>query len=683
MFNAIELLLLLIATLCVKINFPTYRIYIMNLKQLFFGILLSVNFAGFSQNANKEVLFTIDDKPYYTDEFKRVYNKNIDLVKDESQKDLNQYLDLFVGYKLKINKAYKLGLQEGQAYQSELKSYRGQLSKNYLTDSKVTQELIQEAYDRSLKEIKAAHILFLVDENATPADTLKAYKKAVEVREKAVKGEDFGQLALQYSEDPSAKENKGELGYFSAFRMVYPFESAAYNTKKGSVSEIAKTRFGYHIIKVEDVRKNRGELTVAHIMILKPQTKTTEELAAAKNTIQDIYKKLQQGENFESLAKQFSQDKSSAGKGGVMNRFGSGELSSEEFEDIAFSLKNPNDYSTPIESVFGWHIVKLVEKHPVKTLDEMKADLDVKIRKDERSRLITNSMTEKLKKKYSIKKNDKVYALTAKAVNDKFYNGEWSVPKDVKLNANLVTIDGKKFSGTDFLNFLNGQQKSENTIKPIAKLVEAKYQQFVDQKLNEHYNENLEGEFPEFAAVMDEYRDGLLLFDLMEKEIWEKAKTDTIGLQKFYEGHKQNYMWGNRIDAVVLSSTSKDFAKKAQKLLKQGKTADQIKEQMNIKDAVNVMSNAGVFDENSDALPKSIERKNGISDVIKEGEYYFVVQINKHLPAAPKTLEEAKGKVINDYQQFLEEKWVGDLKNEFRVKVNQPVFESVKSEMKS
>jgi len=655
----------------------------MNLKQLFFGVLLSLNFAGYSQNANKEVLFTIDDKPYYTDEFKRVYNKNIDLVKDESQKDLDQYLDLFVGYKLKINKANKLGLQNGPAYQAELKSHRSQLSKNYLTDSKVTKELVDEAYSRSLKEVKASHILIMVAENASPADTLKAYKKAVEVREKALKGEDFGQLAIQYSEDPSAKENKGELGYFSAFRMVYPFESAAFSTKKGQISKIAKTRFGYHIIKVEDIRDNRGEVTVAHIMVLKPQSQTPEELQAAKNTIQDIYKKLQQGENFESLAKQFSQDKSSAPKGGVINRFGSGQLSSEEFENAAFSLAKPNDISAPVESNFGWHIIKLVEKHQVEPIENMTAELEDKIRKDERSRLITNSLTEKLRKKYSVKRNDKMYASVAKTVSDKYYFGEWKLPEDAKpYEGNLVTIEKNVVSGNDFLNYLNAQQRAENTVKPIGKLVEKQYQEFVDYKLNEMYNANLEAEFPEFSAVMDEYRDGLLLFDLMEKEIWEKAKTDTIGLQKFYVDHKNNYTWGNRVDAVILSSTNKDFAKKAQKLLKKGKTADDIKTEFNVGEKVNVMSNAGVFDENSDALPKEGRKKEGVSDVISDGEYFYVVKINKLLPAGTKTLDEARGKVINDYQQYLEEKWVGDLKQEFKVSVNKPVFEKVKKEIK-
>jgi peptidyl-prolyl cis-trans isomerase SurA len=294
----------------------------MNFKQLLLGVLLMTSVATFAQKNTKEVLFTIDQKPYYTDEFKRVYNKNLDLVKDESQKDLNQYLELYIGYKLKISKAYELGLQNGTAYINELKSYRNQLSKNYLTDTKVTKELVDEAYKRSLKEIKASHILVLVDENASPADTLAAYKKISTIRDRAVKGENFGELAFSSSEDPSAKENKGELGYFSTFRMVYPFESAAYTTKKGEISKIVRTRFGYHILNVEDIRDNRGELSAAHIMITVDKSASEEEQAKAKNTIDDIYKKLQQGEDFATLAKQFSQDKSSAPKGGVLNKFG-------------------------------------------------------------------------------------------------------------------------------------------------------------------------------------------------------------------------------------------------------------------------------------------------------------------------------------------------------------------------
>ncbi|MET0760145.1 MAG: peptidylprolyl isomerase [Flavobacterium sp.] len=658
----------------------------MKMKQLFFGLLLSLNLIGYAQTG-KEVLFTIDDKPYYTDEFSRVYNKNLDLVKDESQKDLNQYLELFIGYKLKINKAYKLGLQNGTQYQNELKSYRTQLSRNYTSDSKVTKELIEEGYNRSLKEIKASHILIMVDENAAPEDTLKAYKQVLDIRQRALKGEDFGTLAVAYSQDPSAKENKGDLGYFSAFRMVYAFESAAYKTPKGNLSNPIRTRFGYHLIKVEDVRDNRGEVTVAHIMILNPATTSDSkaDIDKPKNTIQDIYKKIQQGESFEDLAKQFSEDKSSSSKGGLLNRFGSGQLSSEEFESVAFSLTKEKPISEPFQSQFGWHIVKLIERFPVKSLDEMQSELESKVSKDERSRLIMASMTEKLRKKYTVKRDDKLYVAVSKLVTNDFYQGKWDVPANINdYDKKLFVINDKVVNGAAFLSYVKAQQKTTNALKPINKLTDNLYQKFVDEQLNIYYNDNLENEFPEFSAVMDEYRDGLLLFDLMEKEIWEKSKTDTLGLKKFYELNLKNYNWKNRVDVIILSSTKMDVIKKAQKLLNQGKTPEFIKEKLNEKGgAVNVMTNIGVFEEGNDVLPKNLKLQTGVSDIIKEGEYYFVTKVNKVLPAGPKTLEECKGKVINDYQQYLEENWVKDLKKEFKVEVNQPTFEKVKKQLKS
>ena len=659
----------------------------MKMKQLFFGLLVSLNFIGFAQNSTKEVLFTIDNKPYYTDEFSRVYKKNLDLVKDESQKDLNQYLELFVGYKLKINKAYKLGLQDGSAYQNELKSYRGQLSKNYTSDSKVTKELVEEGYKRFLKEIKAAHILFSVDENAAPEDTLKVYKQALDVRKRAMAGEDFGKLAIEFSQDPSAKDNKGDLGYFTAFRMVYAFETGAYKTPKGSISNPIRTRFGYHLIKVDDVRDNRGDVIVAHIMIMNPTatSENKEEADKEKNTIQDIYKKLQQGEKFEDLAKQFSEDKSSSSKGGVLNRFGSGQLSSDEFENVAFNLSKENPVSEPFKSQYGWHIVKLIDKFSVKTIDEMRSDLESKVSKDDRSRLITASMNEKLRKKYSIKRDDKFYAVVSKLVTNDFYEGKWETPVDLKIyNKNLATINAEKsITAASFLTYVKEQQKTKNTLKPLSKLISKFYDNYLDQELAQYYDDNLEKEFPEFSAVMDEYRDGLLLFDLMEKEIWNKSKTDTLGLKSFYDKNLKNYQWKNRMDVTVLSSTKEEFIKKASKYLKNDKTIDFIKEKLNVKDgAVNIMSKVGVFEEGNDVLPKNLKFETGISDIIKEGEYYFVTQVNATLPAGPKTLDQCKGKAINDYQQHLEENWVKDLKNEFKVEVNQTVFESVKKQLK-
>ena len=649
-------------------------------RLLIFVFLLTQSFL-FAQN--KEVLFTIDNHPYCTDEFVRVYNKNLDLVKDDSQKDLDKYLELFLGYKLKVEKANKLGLQNSVTYQNELKSYRNQLSKNYVNDSKVTNELVQEAYNRMTKEVRASHILILVDEGASPEDTLKAFNKIKDIKNRLNAGEDFVKVAQQFSEDPSVKENNGDLGYFSAFRMVYPFENAAFNTNVGEVSKPFRTRFGYHLVKVVDKRDNRGEVTVAHIMIVKPSTPDAQLEAKAKQTIDDIYQKIQQGEGFESLANQFSEDKSSASKGGVLQRFGSGQLSSEEFENVAFSLQNKNDISKPFQSQFGWHIVKLIDKHPVLSLTDMKNELEEKVRKDERSLLITNSLAKKLRAKYPQTKDSKVLASVKKIITDDFYSQTWETPLNLKdYNKTILTINkSKQVSAVAFLNFIHVQQKSKIKTKPISKLVDELFEKFIDEQVTTYYNENLENEFPEFKYVMDEYRDGLLLFDLMDREIWTKAKTDTLGLSNYFKQNIQNYQWKKRFDANIFSSTDKDVIAKAKKFLEKGKSIDYIKEKLNKDGKINIMVKSGLFEEDYDILPQYTNLSKGVSNVVTKDQYHFVVEVKEVKQAEAKKLTDCTGKAVNDYQQYLESNWVNELRKEFDVKVNAAVFETIKKQL--
>ena len=649
-------------------------------RLIIFVFLLTQSFL-FAQN--KEVLFTIDNHPYYSDEFVRVYNKNLDLVKDDSQKDLDKYLELFLGYKLKVEKANKLGLQNSVTYQNELKSYRNQLSKNYINDSKVTNELVQEAYNRMTKEVRASHILILVDEGASPEDTLKAFNKIKDIKNRLNAGEDFIKVAQQFSEDPSVKENNGDLGYFSAFRMVYPFENAAFSTNVGEVSKPFRTRFGYHLVKVVDKRDNRGEVTVAHIMIVKPSTPDAQLEAKAKQTIDDIYQKIQQGEGFESLANQFSEDKSSASKGGVLQRFGSGQLSSEEFENVAFSLQNKNDISKPFQSQFGWHIVKLIDKHPVLSLTDMKNELEEKVRKDERSLLITNSLAKKLRAKYPQTKDSKVLASVKKIITDDFYSQTWETPLNLKdYNKTILTINkSKQVSAVAFLNFIHVQQKSKIKTKPISKLVDELFEKFIDEQVTTYYNENLENEFPEFKYVMDEYRDGLLLFDLMDREIWTKAKTDTLGLSNYFKQNIQNYQWKKRFDANIFSSTDKDVIAKAKKFLEKGKSIDYIKEKLNKDGKINIMVKSGLFEEDYDILPQYTNLSKGVSNVVTKDQYHFVVEVKEVKQAEAKKLTDCTGKAVNDYQQYLESNWVNELRKEFDVKVNAAVFETIKKQL--
>ena len=465
--------------------------------------------------------------------------------------------------------------------------------------------------------------------------------------------------------------------------MVYPFENAAFNTNVGEVSKPFRTRFGYHLVKVVDKRENRGEVTVAHIMIVKPTTADAPLEAKAKQTIEEIYQKIQQGEGFESLASQFSEDKSSASKGGVLQRFGAGQLSSEEFENVAFSLQNKNDISKPFQSQFGWHIIKLIDKHPVQSFEELKNELEDKVRKDERSMLITNSLAKKLRAKYTQTKDKKVLASVKKAVTEDFYAQTWELPTNLKdFEATLLTINkSKQISANEFLNFIQVQQKSKLKTKPVSKLVDELFEKFIDDQVTAYYNDNLENEFPEFKYVMDEYRDGLLLFDLMEKEIWTKAKTDSLGLSNYFNQNSKNYQWKKRYNVNIFSSTDKEAIEKAKKFLEKGKSIDYIKEKLNSDGKINIMVKSGLFEEDYDILPQYSNLSKGVSDRVSKDQYHFVVDVLEVKEVENKALSECKGKVVNDYQQYLENNWVNELKKEFDVKINSNTFDAVKKQL--
>lgn len=655
------------------------------MKRVLLLSFLLVNFIlSFGQDKRGEVLFTIDKDSFYTAEFTRVYNKNLELVKDDSQKDLNNYLDLFIGYKLKVEKAKKLGLQNNSKYQNELNSYRNQLAKNYLNDSKVTNALINEAYDRMKNEVRAAHILVMVDENASANDTLKAYNKIRDILKKIKAGESFEELAAKFSEDPSAKMNNGDLGYFTAFRMVYPFESAAYNTKVGEVSNIIRSRFGYHLVKVLDKRENRGDVTVKHIMLLNSKDNNPEENKKNEEAINEIYQKIVQGENFDELAKQFSDDKSTSSKGGLLQRFSAGQLTSTEFENVAFSLKNKEDVSKPFQSKFGWHIIKLVEKHPIPTFETLKNDIENKVRRDDRSRLITSSLVEKLSKKYPISQNDKLLKKVTGLIDNSFFSMSWVKPTQFKgINEDIITINKeKRIKASAFLDFIESQQKAGYKNTSINVLVAELFNKWKEEQLINYYNENLEREVPEFNYVMEEYRDGLLLFDLMEKEIWDKAKQDSVGLENYFKSHQNKYLWKDRFEVEIYSSTDQNIIAKTKKYIQKNKDQEYIKEKLNKNGKINVMVKSGLFEENYDILSEIKIETTGATNVIKKGNYYFVVNVLQIMPSGPKKLDECKGLVVSDYQQFLEDNWVDELKKEFSVKVDNQVFEKVKKQLK-
>ncbi|WP_040279891.1 peptidylprolyl isomerase [Psychroserpens damuponensis] len=628
-----------------------------------------------AQVKKDDVLFTVGEDAVMASEFVRVYNKNLDLVKDESQKDIDAYLELFINYQLKVKEARRLELDKDAKYIREFNNYKKQLTKNYMSDNKVTDVLVKEAYERTTHDVKASHILVRIDESVTD-DTLEVYNKVLKLRDRVIKE---GFEAVQQDVHDGKNVFAEDLGYFGGFKMVYPFETAAFNTPVGEISMPFRTRFGYHVVKVFEKRKSLGEVTVAHIMVSLKQKDSTVN---PETRINQIYKKIEQGEKFESLAKQFSDDKSSSQKGGTLSPFTGGQLRSKEFESVAFSLENKGDISKPFKSDYGWHVVKLINKKGVQPFEEVEAELQNRVKRDSRSELINSALVKNLVAKYEIKDHTKEgFAYMETMLNDNFFKQAWETPKEIKDGA-IIIIKDTEISYREFAEYLmSNQRKYYKKLVDYKTILNKEYEDFFEQQVLKYRADNLEFENEDFAFVLKEYRDGLLLFDLMEKEVWNAAVKDSVGLQKFYDAHTSNYKWRNRVDAIILTSASKETIEKVQSELKKDISVDTILETINKENNRNVISTTNIFEEGNQALPKDFNFKKGVSQIYMHNDSYHVVLVKELMPATSKTLEEARGKVVSDYQNHIEENWVASLHKRFKVSINSKVLKRVKKQI--
>ena len=638
-----------------------------------FLLLSTACFSFFISNAqitDDDTLLTIANTPVSANEFVRVYNKNLNLVQDDSQKGIDSYLELFINYKLKLTEAKALRYDKDPVYLKEFQSYKNQLTQSYLTDKNVTDDLIREAYDRTTNEVKAQHILILLDEVET--DTLVAYSKVEAYRERLV-NEDFESLKKELHNGKNVFVE--DLGYFSAFKMVYNFESAAYATEVGAVSQPFRTRFGFHVVKILEKQKSRGQVSVAHIMIANTQKDST---LAAKDRIQELHRLLLQGDDFGELAKQFSDDKSSSNRGGELSPFKSGQINSEIFETTAFELSPSNPISKPIQTQFGWHILKYINKIPVKSFEELQPELESQVGKDSRSQLVKAKLLEQLLVEYQIENpNSKLMNIELNLI---YITSEkaWGFSKDFDNNLPFLTIKNQTYTYQDFLNFINANQKSNKKEWTTAVVVKKQYASFLEQSVIQYKKDNLESENEEFAHVLNEYREGLLLFELMQDKIWEGAKNDSIGLQEFYNANKQNYVWPERIEGSVARSTNAKYIKKVRKYWQKNSSNEEIDEAIN-KDQQNVIFSNGELELGQAPLPKNfnVRTKTPISELIKENNSFYVVNVKEFKPKSQKTFEEAKGQLIADYQIALESKWTQELRTKFKVDVNESVLAKV------
>jgi peptidyl-prolyl cis-trans isomerase SurA len=629
----------------------------------------SVNFT-IAQSIDSENLMTIGGETISVKEFLRVYNKNIDLVQDESQKNIDYYLNLYTNYKLKLKEARTLGFDKKDSYKKEFESYKNQLSKAYTTDKEVTETLVKEAYNRTTSEVKAHHILVRIQPGQ---DTLAAYEKIKALRSRMVK-EDFTSLRTALHDGKSVFVE--DLGYFSAFKMVYDFENAAFNTPLGQTSKPFRTQFGYHVVKVLDKRPSKGKVQVAHIMIANNPKDST---LVPENRIKEIYRSIQEGDSFESLAKQFSDDKSSAAKGGVMNPFKSGDIRSEIFVNTAFGLKEIGAISEPIQSQFGWHILKLISKTPVEPYEQIKVDLEQKVKRDARSKIIRQKMLEKLKQQYKISQPSLESVVAKIQKNDADDN--WEVEASMEPQV-FLKIESQEFSYRDFLDLLNKNKRSFKASTGKSKFISNQYALFLENNLFQYKKNNLINENEDYANVLKEYEEGLLLFDIMENKIWKGAQLDSIGLKSYYNENTSKFKSNSKITATIARSNKKKKLKAVKKMWSQGFSTDAISQKLNERDQALIFS-SGDFEIDSPLIPKNMVFNKGISEIYSLDDNYVLLNISNIETPQILSFEDAKGAVISKYQSVLESEWLETLRNKYPIVINEKILSDLKKSIKT
>lgn len=645
--------------------------------RLIFSIAIGVSSMLTVFSAQAQTLFTYGPNAVSKEEFLRVYQKNNAQKKpDFSAKSVNEYLDLYSLFRMKVKEAEQMRLDTTSAVRTELNNYKGQLARTYLSDKEVTKELVKQAYERMKEEVKVAHILIAVRPND---DTAKSYQKIDSIYNAIVsKKADFGEMAKQFSEDKSSAVRGGDIGYISALQVVYPFENAAYATAAGQVSKPFRTQFGYHIIKVEDRRKSKGQVQVAQIMIASPKSKGEQGIADAHKKMDQIQAELKGGKKFEDLAKEYSDDKFSRDKGGLMEPFGVGKLM-PQFENAAFALKNPGDMAQPIQTEYGLHLIKLVKKIPLEPFENVQDNLTRRVENDGRATVAKEAYQEKVKKQHGFKDYPENFAKIMAALPPADSKEKTFKADDFKsYTAPLFELNGQKYTQFDFMNYAEGLTKG-SLLGNRETAMRDLYKMYQTTTLNDLQQAELEKNNADFRNLITEYRDGILLFDLMDKNVWSKASKDSVGLQEFYASHKQKYQWQPGFEGTVYQSGSEvDLNKLKTELDKGGDVNEVMQKLTGAANPIQVSQQSGRFEFTRFPVDQSYFVEGKASKVFRNDDGTFSMVVANKLFKTPeeRTLDEARGFAIADYQDYLEKKWNDELKAKYPVKVEEKVLKS-------
>ncbi|MDD2530447.1 MAG: peptidylprolyl isomerase [Bacteroidales bacterium] len=665
------------------------------MKKLFGLLLFSfITLISYSQT-DKDIVIEVGGEKISRKEFVDMFQRNNpNPEKKILKKDLNEYLELYINFKLKLAEARKLGLDTLPEYKSEVNSYRKQLVEPYLNDNTITESLIKEAYERSKEIVRASHILVLIPANATPNDTLEAYNKALSIRNRVLKGEDFGELAVLYSDDPSAKDqsrpesnsvmkgNRGDLGYFSAFNMIYPFESACYNLKINEVSMPIRSQRGYHIIKLIDRKPTPfSTCNIAHIWVNFDNHSSKEE---TKRLIESAYSELQNNISFDSVVAKYSDDRYSSKKQGIL---ASQRVINMPVEYTEMIMQTPiNSYTKPFETRYGWHIIKPLLLNPIESFEAQRPTIEQRISKDMRSYRTIEEFIKKSKIEYGFKEDLSKLDAVINIVTDSIFVKNWQVPENFKGIEPIFTIGELVFTQNDLAKEIEQIQQNQ-TPEYIPTYVNRIYRKISDEKVLNFADQKLETKHPDLKVTIDEFRDGILIFSITDKFVWNKSITDSVGLNNYFENNRNNYKWKDRVDATVFNFYKELDLKKARKIIQKGikkkKTNEEIIEMLAKTFKVKEKSieyfdfKWGKYEKGENRIVDLTNWNLGLSEPIKIDNKNHIVFVHSLLAPSNKTLIEAKGIATSDYQEYLEAEWIKYLRANYTYKVNQDVLNSI------
>ncbi len=635
------------------------------------------SYAVFSQDA---VLLTIDNQPVMKSEFERIYYKNNN-VPGYDNKSPAEYLEMFINFKLKVNEARKLGYDTLESFVNELAGYREQLSKPYLQDRNLIDRLVLEAYNRTLNEVDASHIMVRLAADATPSDTFAAYNKAMNIRKRLLAGEAFEKIAKEESDDPSAKVNNGNLGWFSAFSMVYPFENAAYNTPVGEFSLPVRSKYGYHIIRVNGRRPALGEIRLAHILIRSGRNENQDADNKAFEKINACHKQLQDGASFADMVKQYSEDAGSSRNAGQMRWLRSGELPAD-IEEKVFALQDSGSCTLPVRSDYGWHIFQLLGKRRLASFDQIKTQIEERIMMDERGKQTQEAFLAMLMKEYKVTKYPENIADIAGMLDSAIYSGGWNPVMVTDLVEPVFTIDNRDYSQKELVEFI---QETKRYSKKLGfdDVVNSRCDELVQKTLLETEKQQLEQKYPNFKYLMEEYHDGILLFNIMDRNVWNKAINDTAGLKAFYRQHEMEYVWNERADISLYTVRDPQYLipaiKYAKRRTKVFCTIPEYLKSVCSNDSINCVEVIDRRIEKGESTPVGeFDWKKGTVKIISQVTVSQLLAVNAIIQPSIKAFEEVQGQVTADYQNFLDKQWIDTLRAKYAVVVNQDVLKQVK-----